>query len=456
MVVTALCVAVGVSAGRVAAQDRDLAVTVYSNGPGLIRDMRTMELAKGRSSLSLSRIASQIDPTSVRVRSLTAPDRVAVLEQRFHHDAITGEGILARYLNQEVELTVEGSDIPVKGRLLHVGGDVTLMREEGRIDIIRRDTIRRFSVPALPDGLTPEPTLAWLVDNTGSAGMHRLETAYLTQGMAWHAEYAAVIGENDQSMLFSGWASIDNRSGMTYDNATVTLVAGDINRVMPPQPVMMRERAMLEAKAMDMMAAPQFAEQPLFEYHAYTLERRATLHDNGTVQLALLPDTRTQVTRQYVYDGGMRPEGVQTRVRLENKKEKGLGKAIPRGVVRLYQEDAQGGRQLIGEDQMKDLAPEETAYLTVGRAFDIVGERTQTDARGLSNRSREESYQIVLRNHKKERVSVRVVEHLSGPTWTISQSSQKYEKLNAQTIEFDVPVPPEGEATVTYSVVYRW
>ena len=437
------------------AQDRDITVTVYSSGIGLIRDMRTLELPKGRSALSVNRIAHQIDATSVRVRSLTTPDQVAVLEQRFQHDPINSQSLLQRFLNQKIELLVGDSDIPLQGRLLDASGDLVQLLDDGRIRIIRRDTVRSFGLPSLPAGMVTEPTLFWLVDNAGSAGTQRLEMSYLTGAMNWHAEYAAVINETDNTLLFSGWASIDNQSGLSYENAAITLVAGDVNRAPQPVPMMMKAERVMSMSA-DMGGAPQFQEQQLFEYHAYTLDRRSTIGDKGTVQLSLLPETRAQATRQYVYDGAMDAEGVQARLRLENKKAMGLGRAIPRGTVRMYQEDKQGQRQFIGEDRIKDLAVDEIAYVTVGRAFDIVGERTQTDAHGLTKRSREESYQMVIRNHKQEAVSVKVVEHLQGPTWSISRSSQKYDKLDAQTIEFTAQVPPDGETTLTYSVVYRW
>lgn len=445
----------GLRASPVVAQDRDVTVTVYSSGLGLIRDMRTLDLPKGRSSVSVNRIANQIDPTSVRVRSLTAPDQVAVLEQRFQHDPINSESLLQRYLNQNIELLVGDSDIPMQGKLLDASGDLTQLLDDGRIRIIRRDTVRLFGMPGLPAGMVSEPTLFWLVDNAGTAGTQRLELSYLTGAMNWHAEYAAVINETDHTLLFSGWASIDNQSGISYENAAITLVAGEVNRAPQPVPMMMKtERVM--SMAADMGGAPQFQQQQLFEYHAYTLDRRSTIGDMGTVQLSLLQETRAQATRQYVYDGAMDAEGVQTRLRLENKKAMGLGRAIPRGTVRIYQEDKQGQRQFIGEDRMKDLAVDEITYVTVGRAFDIVGERTQTDAHGLTNRSREESYQMVIRNHKKEAVSVKVVEHLQGPTWSISRSNQKYDRLDAQTIEFTAQLPPDSEATLSYSVVYRW
>lgn len=436
------------------AQDREQALTVYTNGLGLVRDMRTLELPRGRTTLSISGVAAHIDPTSVRIQSITAPDALSILEQRYAHDTATGDLMLSEFLNQNIQLTFEGTDIPVLGRLLHVDtNQLTLQYDDGRVDIIRRTAIQRISLPHLPENMATTPRLTWLLDNDRRAGMHRMDITYLTGGMTWHAEYAALMNEDNTGMTLSGWATIENRSGAAYENAEITLVAGDLNRVRSPQPVMAKRSAM----RMEMAdAAPQFNSQALFEYHAYTLERRATVEDDASVQLTLFEDTTGNISKQYVYDGMMNPQGVQTRIRFENNGKMGFGRPIPQGIIRLYQPNAQGKPQLVGEDRIKDLAENETVYLTVGRAFDLAGERIQTNARALSQRSSEEQFRIVLRNHTGKEVAVKVVEHLNRRTWDIPRASRTYEKLDAGTIEFNVPVPADGEAEVTYTVVYRW
>ncbi len=436
------------------AQDREQAITVYSNGLGLVRDMRTIELPRGQSTVTIAQVAAEVDPTSVRIQSLTAPEELSILEQRYTYDMVSGNLILSRYLNRDIQLITGDSDIPVTGRLLHADTDqVTLQLGDGRVEIIRRAVIQRISLPSLPEDLVTTPTLTWLLDNDRKAGMHRLELSYLTNGLTWHAEYTALMNETNTEMILSGWATVDNQSGATYENTAITLVAGDPNRVSSPQPVMAKRSRMVMEMA---DAAPQFNEQALFEYHTYTLERRATIGDRASVQLTLFEDTAGQISKQYVYDGMMAPQGVQTRVRFENKENMGFGKPIPRGTIRLYHKDAQGKSQFVGEDRVKDLARDETVYLTIGRAFDIAGERIPINNRALSKRSREEQYRIVLNNHTDEGVSIRVVEHLNQQTWSISESSIPFEKLNANTIEFDVPVPSDGEAEVTYTIVYRW
>jgi hypothetical protein len=130
---------------------------------------------------------------------------------------------------------------------------------------------------------------------------------------------------------------------------------------------------------------------------------------------------------------------------------------LPRGRVRVYQEDVDGAALLIGEDTIDHTPKGEDVRLYVGDAFDIVGERIQTDFLRPSETSLEEGFRITLRNHKDEAVEVRIVEHLfRWSEWRILNASHDYTKLNSSTIEFRVPIPANGEKTLTYLVRYDW
>ena len=62
-----------------------------------------------------------------------------------------------------------------------------------------------------------------------------------------------------------------------------------------------------------------------------------------------------------------------------------------------------------------------------------------------------------MRNHKRETVEMRVVEHLyRWVTWEITKKSRSYRRIDAQTIEFPVQVKPDGEEKVSYTVHYYW
>ncbi len=237
---------------------------------------------------------------------------------------------------------------------------------------------------------------------------------------------------------------------------------------------------MLEAAAVEAPPPPpEVTERAFDEYHLYTLPRPTTLGNREIKQVEFCRGSDVPAARLYVYDGaqmgaymGWNPEMARTRpdygtqgntrvltmLEFSNSKASGLGLALPRGTMKVYRADADGSRQFIGESGIGHTAADETVRLFLGSAFDLAGERRQAGYRvDSSKENAEESFEIKVRNHKKEPVEVRVVEHLyrwSG--WRIVTSSDPYEKTDSRTIEFRVKVPPDGERVVTYQVRYSW
>ena len=69
----------------------------------------------------------------------------------------------------------------------------------------------------------------------------------------------------------------------------------------------------------------------------------------------------------------------------------------------------------------------------------------------------DESFEITLRNHKQAPVEVRVVEHLyRWKNWQIKENSDSYQKTDAQTIEFRIPLKPDEQRTIFYMAHYWW
>jgi hypothetical protein len=128
---------------------------------------------------------------------------------------------------------------------------------------------------------------------------------------------------------------------------------------------------------------------------------------------------------------------------------------LPAGTVRVYQGDSKGRVQFIGEDRIDHTPKDETLELHIGNAFDVVAERKQTDYEKLASNVFEMEYEITLRNHKPDPITVEVNEPLAGD-WTMLTSSFKYEKTAAFAARFNVPVAANGEAVLKYRVRVRW
>jgi hypothetical protein len=288
-----------------------------------------------------------------------------------------------------------------------------------------------------------------------------VEASYLTSGISWKADYVAVLDPSDTRMDITGWVTIDNKSGATYQNALLKLVAGDIHRV---QPELRMDRMVAKTTAKEV--SPQFKEEEFFEYHLYTLDRRTSVKDNQTKQMTLLDANQVPVKKLFIFSGvpqyyfsrtdqrtGKQKVGVF--LELVNSEKNNLGIPLPKGTVRVYKQDKDGSLQFVGEDQIDHTPKDEKFKLKIGEAFDVVGERVQTDYKRLGDNLFEVAFEVSLRNHKKEDVRVLVEEPIPGD-WEMLSNTHSYEKVSARLIRFDVPVAKDTEAKVKYRIRFRY
>jgi len=452
-------------------------------GYAVVKQQRKVQLEAGRGVLRFIDVAAMIEPTTVMFASLTDPEGTSVLEQNFEFDLVSPEKLLEKFIDRPVTLTFvrpDGETELLRGTLLsHAAGQMILRTDDPGepIQIIRQGA-DRVSLSELPGGLITRPTLVWTL-NAAKGGEHLVRVTYQTSGTTWWADYNLVYEDTDDAnrgkIDLGAWVSILNQSGAAYKDAKLKLIAGDVQRAETPRVPGRVDREMM-AKA----AAPAegFEEKAFFEYHLYTLRQPTTLPDNSTKQLELFPAWRSvPCEKVYVYYGapvrwgygGSANTGrdlgipmnkkVDVYLRFKNDKESGLGMPLPSGRIRVNKLDpADQTLEFIGENIIDHTPKDEKVLIKLGSAFDIVGERRQTDFQPDTRRKRiDESFEIRVRNHKDVAVTVIVKETLyrwSG--WEIREASHKYEKKDARTIHFPVEVEPDGEVVVTYSVRYEW
>jgi hypothetical protein len=441
---------------------RGVEVTVYNVNVGLVKDVRHISLGAGVQELKFMDVASQIIPSSVSIRSLSGSKGFSVLEQNYEYDLLSPRKLLDKYVGKQVKLLTRNpytdKEEVVSARLLSNNEGIPVFRIG---DEITFNHPGRVIFPELPENLISKPTLVWLLDSPGGGG-RTIEALYLTNGITWRADYVAVLDAKDERAALEGWVTIDNKSGAAYRDAKLKLVAGDVNRVRAETK---REKAMAAA---DVMAAqaPQFREEGLFEYHMYTLERKATIKENQTKQISLLDAGHIPVKKEFIYRGianyyqNRYPERVTTHkvavfVEMQNRKEHHLGMPLPKGVVRVYKQDGDGSLQFIGEDAIDHTPKDEKIRIKLGNAFDIAATRKQMTWERIAKDTIETSFEVSLRNHKKEDVTVKVEEPLSGD-WRLLESSHPHKKEDAHTISFDVPVKKDQEAKLTYKVRIKY
>ena len=460
-----LTLATSLASGAEAAQlavgrdaQKDVMVTIYNGNLGLVKDVRETRLPTWLHETEFTDVAAQIDPTTVHLKSLTDPAGLRILEQNYEYDLLSSGKLMEKYVGRMVRLyNTDGTYLEAK--LLSTAGPV--FEINGQIHLGHNG---RLVLPSLPENLVSKPTLVWLLRNA-LAGPQRVEASYLTGGITWKADYVLVLNPADTKADVTGWVTIDNRSGATYGNAALKLVAGDVNRAVDGR---RSQRAMeIATKAASMAeAARDFKSEGFFEYHLYTLDGRTTIKDNQTKQLTLMAAGDVPVVKQLIYYGAqdyyrtsygvpMSNQKIGVYFDIKNSKDNRLGVPLPKGKVRVYKADASGSQQFVGEDWIDHTPKDERVKIKMGDAFDLVGERTQKEWRKIASNLYEVEWEISLRNHKKEDQTVTVIEPVPGD-WQVLTSTHAWEKPEAHTLKFQVPVPKEGASKLTYRVRLRF
>jgi hypothetical protein len=425
----------------------DVAITVYNQNLALVKEGRTLDFQKGTNQMKLTDVAAYIDPTSVHFKLKSGGDNVRLLEQNYQYDLVSSDKILQKYLGNDIDVIMKAGDV-LRGKYLSSSsGYLVLQLPDGAIRLINDKEMLSVTAPKLPEGLIVIPTLEWLLSSDIS-GKRDVEVSYLTSNINWHAEYIALLDANDTKLQLSGWVSLDNQSGKTYRDAKLKLVAGDINRIQPPQPMYAKGGRVYEAA----MAVDQgFQEKTFFEYHLYTLGRQSTIANNETKQVSLFEPATTPIKKLYRYAAADGAKDVNVVVSFKNSEANNLGMPLPAGKIRMTKLDTDGSEEFLGEDQIDHTPKNEEVELKVGNAFDVVGETATLDSKRISDRVAELTIEVKLRNHKKEDVTVSVLYNVWGD-WQILENNFPWVKKNARQSEFTVPVPKDSESVLKFRV----
>lgn len=455
------------------------ALTVYNQGFAVVRERVPLDLKAGENVVQFAEATAMLEPDSVVLRDPAGRLQVRVLEQSYRADVMSQGVLLALNEGKQIDFVVRdqnAKEYTVRGKIVRSG---YTPGGEPVAPIIEVDGKLRFSLPGEPlfpalagDGIL-KPTLTWTL-GTAQPAKFEAELGYITGGLSWQAAYNLVAPEKGDTLDIVGWVTVNNQSGKAFEGAAVKLMAGDVNRVQPPAPARAMRGVVLQEMA---MAAPPVTEKAFDEFHLYSLARPVTLRDRETKQVEFMRATNVKAPVIYVYDGAamfgtyrggmMRDPGYGTQSNkkvwvmreFRNSEASNLGLPLPKGRLRFYRRDDADGRiEFTGENELDHTAKNELVRVKTGDAFDVVGERIRTNFNGNNRQDfAEEDFEIKVRNRKTEPVTVRIVEHLYRWTnWRIVQQSDEFTKKDAQTIEFNVPVPADTEKVVTYRVRYEW
>lgn len=480
------------------AQSAPPSLTIYNEDFAVVRQEIPLDLKAGENQVNVNDITIHLEPDSVVLRDPTGKHAVRVLEQNYRADPISEPLLLSLYVGKTIDF--EFQDKLIKGKIIRSGyapHDYFAMNRYGQQyyqnqmtgaseqPVIEVDGQLRFSLPGTPifpsltDDSILKPRLEWTLA-TDKGGKFPAEFSYITGGMTWQADYNIVAPEKGDLVDIVGWVTMDNQTGKTFENARIKLMAGDVNKLQN-QGVNGRVQSSAMSGAIFGAMGPAVTEKTFDEYHLYALERTTTLRDRETKQVEFIRASGVSTKQAYIYDGvkidGNRYNGwnwdnirndhsygtesnpkIWVMREFRNSDANHLGMPLPKGRVRFYRRSDDGQIEFTGENTIDHTPHDETVRVYTGNAFDLAGERKRTEYTiDNSHRTATESFEIKVRNHKKEAAEVRVVEHLyRGENWEIVSKSSDYKKDDSNTIEFPVTIPPDEEKTITYTARYTW
>ncbi len=425
--------------GAASAQPRKLSVTIYNSGQSLVEDTRTQTLTAGRQRIEFKDVSPQIRSETV---TLSAPG-ISIIEQNFDYDLLSPQKLMEKAVGETVKIVRtnpgNGQQVTETAKILAVNGGVVLQIGD-RIEILREDGVpTRVIFDKVPPNLRARPTLSVTVD-AAQAGAREARLTYLTNGMGWNADYVALFDEKNGKIDVQGWVTLSNNTGVAFTDAEVQLVAGNVGQGIRYSPPAMSGSGTATGTAV-----------PLADFYLYPLKERTTIAENQSKQVSFLDVIGAPAAKAYRVEFGAfssQENPIPAAVKLEFAAGGG-SEPMPAGTVRFYVRDQQGNPKFIGENEIGHTPAGSSLSIQTGQAFDVTVQPTVVNAdRRISGRTRY-SMSYVIRNARPEPVVVQIRQANLGRSGKVIDESLKGRRLNADTVAWDVPVPANGETTIT-------
>ncbi len=439
----------------------DVALTIYNNDLALVQDVRELNLPAGRVRQEFPDVSAQIRPETV---TLTGQG-IAIVEQNFDFDLLSPQALMQKAVGETITLVRtnpgSGEETRERARVLAVNGGVVLQIGD-RIEVLRDDGLPvRVIFDRVPENLRARPTLSVTLESA-RAGRRPLTLTYLTPGLSWQADYVALFDEAAGRMDVQGWITLTNNSGTTYANADTMLVAGSVSQdsdprrrgYFPPPPPPAPGRPLRQA------GSESADRERLGDFYLYPLRERTTVAQNQQKQVSFLDVSGTPAARGYEFRNPWlntteEPVSAASILRFSSGRAQGLGDALPAGTVRVYQRDARGNPQFVGERAIGHTPMGSDIGLATGEAFDVKVHPVVERRQAISSARSRTMMRYTLTNARPQAVTVDLIQSgLWGDT-RIVEESQRSERRSADETLWRVRVPANGSATVTATFEHR-
>lgn len=432
-----------------------LSVTIYNNNLALVQDTREIPIAAGRQKLEFKDVSAAIRPETV---SLSASG-LSVIEQNFDYDLLTPDKLMEKAVGQQVKIVRtnpgDGKETTETATVL-AANDGVVLKIGDRIEVLRDDGVpTRVIFDKIPENLRARPTLSVTVE-AEKAGPRLATLSYLTTGLSWKADYVAMFDEAKGALDLQGWITLGNQSGTAFQNAETQLVAGSVNTLADGANGYQRPRPAIRQAGTESGTGERIA-----DYYLYPLPQRTTIASEQNKQVGFLSAQgvaakKVYEVRQSWFSTQADPQSATVAIQFSNAKLAGLGSQLPAGVMRIYMRDKAGDPKFVGENAIDHTPAGSELSIKTGDAFDVTAQSTLvSDEKASKTRSRY-AMKVLLRNARPEPVTVELRQGGLGQDGEVKAESLKSRRIDARTLGWSVPVPANGETTLTFTVETGW
>ena len=437
----------------------DLALTIYGDSRALVVDERSLSFTTGEQVIEMPGVSSQIISPSVTLKA----NGIEIIEQNFDFDLLSPSKLMEKAVGQYVEIIrtnpATGAETSQRVKVLSVNNGVVIQTANS-IEVLRDDNIpTRVVFPKVPENLRAKPTLSVAVDSS-TAGRRDAQLTYLTNGINWRGDYVAVFDESNETMRLQGWATINNQTNTSFEDAELSVVAGQIGNQNNRNNY---NRNRNRNNGLRNAGVEAGSAERIGDNYIYPLPGRTTLATKQSKQISFVDADAVSAKKVYeYYPNGFQtiqnPQSVDSRIAFSNSRAGGLGEALPAGTVRVYSADKRGKAQFVGENQITHMAAGSDVSMKIGEAFDITVKPTKVKETKVSRYVMDTEMKYELRNAKPEAVTIFVHHNFPGwfTKWTILEENIKSKDRDAYSKVWAVKVPANGEKDLTFKIRRDW
>ena len=434
---------------------RELWLTIYNGGRALVKDHRSLNLPAQTRTIALMDVAQKIMPQTVAI------DGLQVLEQNYDFDLLSQQALINKNIGHKVRIArrAKNSGETIEWRegvILSTQGGVILKMSDGSLELLDNSSNYHLVFDKIPANLRISPTLSLQLKNPAS-GHKAIKLTYLTTGLSWQSDYVLQIDPDEKNATLDSWITLNNQSGIRYRNAHLQLLAGEVNMQRRNQPELISDGLRMKA-----MMAPAVSEQPLQGYHLYSVAHTTSINNRQSKQIKMFSATQIPVhkalqDRAYIdaYNVDPMKSKPEQFLLFENTRP-ALGIPLPKGVIRVYGQDASGQQQFLGEDRIGHTAVNEDLKIKLGKSFDVSVERQTLDVHQISKKQRRYQRRIRINNGGDKAQTITLTELMPTRNWRIDQASLSYRKSSPSSANFTITVPALKKAVITYELTVNF